>query len=165
MVLIDEIDKADAEVPNGLLEALGAGEFAVHGTKQVVRPPENGVQPLVILTTNEERTLPDAFLRRCLVLRLDLPQARNELIEHLVTRGAAHFPDIEPELLTLAAGMVADDRDRAREQNWRPLPGQAEFIDLLRAVRELAPGNQAEQAAQLDRIRVFALRKHVGATG
>lgn len=165
VVLIDEIDKADAEVPNGLLEALGAGEFAVHGTREVVRPPDEAVPPLVILTTNEERTLPDAFLRRCLVLRLELPQTREELIKHLVARGAAHFPDLEPGLLQEAAGMVAADRDRAREQGWRPLPGQAEFIDLIRAVRELAPGDREGQVAQLGRIAEFVLRKHPGSFG
>jgi MoxR-like ATPase len=67
VVLIDEIDKAESDVPNGLLEALGAGQFTPEGYEQAVTI--TGVPPLIIITTNEERVLPDAFVRRCLVGR------------------------------------------------------------------------------------------------
>jgi MoxR-like ATPase len=163
VVLIDEVDKAEAEVPNGLLEALGAGEFTPQGLGPVtVKNAE--VSPLVVITTNEERSLPDAFLRRCLVLHLRLPDDKQQLVEHLVERGAAHFPDVEPEVLTFAAGMVADDRARARQENWLPLPGQAEFIDLVRAIKNLAEGDAAAQKTILERIAPFALRKRPEAT-
>jgi len=113
VVLIDEVDKADADVPNGLLEALGAGEFTPQGLTRPVTVKNENVPPLVGITTNEERSLPDAFLRRCLVLHLRLPDERQQLVEHLAERGAAHFPDVDREILTFAAGMVADDRARA----------------------------------------------------
>ena len=71
VVLIDEIDKADTDVPNGLLEALGSGEFTPLGSRNAIKV--KGEPPLVIITTNEERVLPNAFVRRCLVLRLKLP--------------------------------------------------------------------------------------------
>ena len=61
VVLIDEVDKADAEVPNGLLEALGAGEFTPEGLAEPVTIKDQAAPPLVMITTNEERNLPDAF--------------------------------------------------------------------------------------------------------
>src|SRR4029077_939588 len=90
VVLIDEIDKADPDVPNGLLEALGAGEFTPLGQTNPVKV--QGRFPLVIITTNEERVLPGAFLRRCLVLHLKLPADENALTDLLVNRAKVHFP-------------------------------------------------------------------------
>jgi MoxR-like ATPase len=162
VVLIDEIDKAESDVPNGLLEALGSGEFTPRGTTAPIRA--KGVPPLVLVTTNEERPLPDAFVRRCLVLQLRLPEAsEKELIDYLERRATAHFPDTDSKLLELAVKQLIKDRAKARQEHWLPLPGQAEFIDLLRAVRDLAPCDPASQCAQLERIAGFALRKHPGA--
>jgi MoxR-like ATPase len=163
VVLIDEIDKAEAEAPNGLLEALGAGRFTPQGFSREVRRDNTGSDLLVIVTTNEERTLPDAFVRRCLVLRLDLPDEEGALVNHLVARGAAHFPDAPDNLLRNAASQVARDRAVARDENWRPYPGAAEYIDLLRAVRGLAPGDLEAQMVWLDRVSRFALQKHADA--
>ena len=92
VVLIDEIDKAEPDVPNGLLEALGNGQFTPQGFGRPV--VASGIPPLVVITTNEERTLPDAFIRRCLVLHLDLPKEPDKLIAKLVERGKTHFGDI-----------------------------------------------------------------------
>src|SRR5215470_18010497 len=161
VVLIDEIDKAEPDVPNGLLEALGTGEFTPQGMTAAVTA--KGVPPLVVVTTNEERTLPDAFVRRCLVLHLRLPEGRDDLVEFLVKRGAAHFPDVEEEILKHAANLLWDDRDKARREHWPPYPGQAEFMDLIRAVRDLADKPKSRKA-ELDRIAAFALRKNPGAS-
>jgi MoxR-like ATPase len=161
VVLIDEIDKAETDVPNGLLEALGAGEFAPHGMGKPVKA--TGVPPLVIITSNEERSLPDAFVRRCLVLQLRLPEARDELIAFLVERGKAHFEKLAREVLECAAGLLFEDREKAKQEHWLPYPGQAEFIDLLRAVDALAPGDAIAQEKALKQIKDFALRKHPGA--
>ena len=90
VALIDEIDKADAHVPNGLLEALGAGSFKPFGFPDAVVCDERS--PLIIVTTNEERRLPDAFIRRCFVLNMKLPTEREELLKHLLERALAHFP-------------------------------------------------------------------------
>ena len=89
VVLIDEIDKAESDVPNGLLEALARGKFTPLGRNEPVRARER--MPLVVITTNEERTLPDAFIRRCLVLFLAFPDASADLTDLLVQRGRAHF--------------------------------------------------------------------------
>jgi len=162
VVLIDELDKAESDVPNGLLEALGAGCFTPQGlTEPVVM---TGLPPLVIITTNEERTLPDAFLRRCLVLVLALPVEVQALEDRLVARGAAHFPAADPGVLREAARQLIADRQAAERAHWRPLPGQAEYLDLVRAVLELG-ATPADQQALLATIGRYVLRKHLGTPG
>jgi MoxR-like ATPase len=160
VVLIDEIDKAESDVPNGLLEALGTGSFTPQGMTApvVIRGPA----PLVIITTNEERALPDAFLRRCLVLVLTLPESDEDLQAHLVSRGKAHFDDADPEVLAEAARQLIADRHAAQARQWRPLPGQAEYLDLVRAVLYLAAA-PAEQKTLLRTIKHYVLQKHLGA--
>jgi MoxR-like ATPase len=158
VVLIDEIDKAESDVPNGLLEALGAGEFTpVGGERRVVAgdPP-----PLVVVTTNNERALPDAFLRRCLVLHLALPEDEAELKRVLVHRGGRHFPGAAADLLEEAAKQLYDDRKRAKDNRHYPLPGQAEYLDLLRAAMVLKPDDPAGQIETLKEIAKYALKKH-----
>ncbi|MCO6459717.1 MAG: AAA family ATPase [Pirellulaceae bacterium] len=163
VLLIDEIDKAETDVPNGLLEALGARQFTPFGRQEPV--VAEGEPPLVIITTNEERTLPDAFVRRCLVLRLALPAARTELIKLLVRRGETHFdgrtglPAASPKLLQEAAEMLAQDREQAQDWQVKPLPGQAEYLDLVRAVLEMAPDKEQQQLKLLHSVREFALVK------
>lgn len=165
VVLIDEIDKAETDVPNGLLEALGNGEFTPPGRTQ----PVNAViePPLVIVTTNEERALPDAFLRRCLVLHLKLPTTRKGpegLESFLKDRGRAHFSDADERVIGKAVKLLADERvpeDAGPPKTGPlPLPGQAEFLDLLRAVIAMRPKDPEEQLQVLDEISKFALRKH-----
>ncbi|MCI5145472.1 MAG: MoxR family ATPase, partial [Candidatus Electrothrix sp. AR3] len=155
VLLIDEIDKADADLPNGLLETLGNGGFTVPYLDDPVCMQHKVVPPpLVVITTNEERELPDAFLRRCLVLHLYLPDEDPEyrdkpedvkqeaLAAYLIKRGQDHFPEMEKEVLAEAASQLWQDRNAARRHGITP-PGMAEYIDLLRAVEELG-SNLAE---------------------
>lgn len=158
VLLIDEIDKADASVPNGLLEGLGQGRFDLPGGTSV-KLGDAVPNPLVIITTNDERTLPDPFLRRCLVLQLDLPTDDDELIAELVQRGEAHFDDLEPDIPQEAAAQLVADRNEVLATGVCP-PGCAEYIDLLRALCNLAPGDAKKQRALLGRIGDFVLRKH-----
>lgn len=161
VVLIDEIDKAESDVPNGLLEALGAGQFLPLGGERPVVAA--GPPPLVIITTNEERALPDAFLRRCLVLHLQLPDVRQEPQEFkrvLIERGEAHFGKNLGALLERAADLLAEDRKTAEQARRLPLPGQAEYLDLVRAVLKLAGTDAEAQRTVMDRIADFALKKH-----
>jgi MoxR-like ATPase len=160
VVLVDEIDKAETDVPNGLLEAMGMGQFTPLGRKQPVIAA--GVSPLVVITTNEERALPDAFVRRCLVLYLTLPKQDDALIELLVQRGRAHFDTAEETVLRDAAQLLAKDRKKAQEEHWLPLPGQAEYLDLVRAVLALAPDDPDKQRQTLEKIAQYTLRKHRG---
>lgn len=162
LVLIDEIDKAETDVPNGLLEALGAGRFTPQGMTEPVMA--TGEPPLVIITTNEERALPDAFIRRCLVLYLRLPAGDDDLVAHLVARAEAHFDGADPELLRTAAQLLIKDRRKAEAEHWLPLPGQAEYLDLVRAVIHLAP-DPDEQRALLGQVARYVLKKHPGAAG
>lgn len=158
VILIDEIDKAEADVPNGLLEALGAGRFNPQGRTEPVTA--RGIAPLVVITTNEERALPDAFVRRCLVLHLRLPSDPARLAERLIGRGRAHFGNrVSAKVLQRAADLLIADREVARENHWLPLPGQAEYLDLVRAVTTREHTAKAQEAL-LDAVAEFVLKKH-----
>jgi MoxR-like ATPase len=161
VILIDEIDKADSDLPNSLLEVLGSREFPNPVTRQPIRP-DAGL-PLVVITTNEERELPAAFLRRCVVLTLepDHPYA-----DFLVKRGQAHFGSEAPSarrlhetILRTAAEQLDADRHNARMAGVPP-PGLAEYIDLLTALCRLAPGKRDEQQAWLARLAPYAFLKN-----
>ncbi len=161
VLLIDEIDKAEADVPNGLLEALGSRQFvAPHGAGIIA---SGEVAPLVIITTNEERSLPDPFVRRCVVLTLKLPgddhdETNEPLREFLIRRGEAHFPKCGRRILAEAAAQLVRDRFVARRDGFTPLPGQAEYLDLVRATVDSAVTFE-EQEANLKKYAPFILRK------
>ncbi|MEM1183207.1 MAG: MoxR family ATPase [Acidobacteriota bacterium] len=156
VVLIDEIDKADSSVPNGLLESLGQREFA-GPLGSTVRC--DGAPPLIFVTTNEERSLPDAFLRRCLVLHLALPEDDSDLTAWLMRRGQAHFAErIDDAILEAAAKMLIEDRRAAQRRQLSP-PGGAEYLDLLRALATLGETRE-EQESFLEDLREFTLQKH-----
>lgn len=156
VVLVDEIDKAESDVPNGLLEALGAGQFQPEGRDEPVEAL--GALPLVLITSNAERALPDAFLRRCLILSLTLPR-EEAFIELMIQRGRRHFKDLKEEVLRAAAELIWEDREKAQREQIGPAPGQAECLDLLRAVRSRHPKNHHQQLETLTRIAAFALGK------
>jgi MoxR-like ATPase len=164
VLLIDEIDKAEADVPNGLLEALGSREFQPpYGAPKVV---QTGDPPLIVITTNEERALPEPFLRRCVVLNLRLPGNDKDpdnpaLRKFLEDRGAAHFPHANPEILRCAAADLQQDRRESYRAGIRPLPGQAEYLDLVRAALASAPDDPKQQEANLKAFSKFILRKQV----
>jgi MoxR-like ATPase len=126
VLLIDEIDKADPDVPNSLLRPLGDLAFEVEETGQRI---EAGLPaPVVLITTNEERDLPPAFLRRCVELNMPLFDQ-----ERLVSVGQMHHPDVEAALVQAVAKLVVD----AGGTRERRHPNPAEFLDVLRACREL----------------------------
>jgi MoxR-like ATPase len=119
VVLLDEIDKADPDLPNNLLVPLGSLEFEVEELhRSVAVEPKH--TPLVILTTNEERELPTAFLRRCVELRLKVDRGR------LLDIARAHFPDRHAWVDELGELVLSKDGNAA-------LPSPAEFVDWLRA--------------------------------
>jgi MoxR-like ATPase len=160
VLLIDEIDKAEADLPNGLLETLGNGGFAVPWLDQAVGHDPAQETPLVIITTNEERELPAAFVRRCLVLNLDLPKDEAAYKERLVERGKLHFGDSCGNAVRKeAARQLWEDRVSAKGQALPP-PGQAEYLDILRVLSRLAETAE-EQLEVLKEIAPFALKKHV----
>lgn len=146
VVLLDEIDKADPDVPNDLLVPLGSLEFRVEETDTRVRrslaaAPEEVSHLLVVITTNEERDLPDAFLRRCVVHELQPPDA-----ERLVEIARRHLAGPEGELSGQERGLceavaarIVDLRRQAAGLGARE-PSTAEFLDAVRACRTLRIG-------------------------
>ncbi len=163
VVLIDEIDKADSDVPNGLLEALGSNRFQPQGLDQVVEC--SGERPLVMITTNEERSLPDAFLRRCLSLHLSFPKDNNQQQKFLVQRAelnATHFPVLNLEVFQQAATMLVEDRQHAQDKHMYPLPGQAEYFDLLRGLQRQSEATGKAPLDLIEQLRTYIYQKHSG---
>lgn len=162
VVLIDEIDKADTDIPNGLLEALGNLGFDVPYTGDAVALGEDAVPPLVVVTTNEERELPAAFVRRCLVHPMRMDQHPGGEQGFLLSRGRDHFGAqiADPAVYQRAAEQLLKDRG-ALTGRGLARPGAAEYIDLLRALTKLCPpGDAAAQLAALAKIERFALDKN-----
>ena len=159
VVLIDEIDKADADVPNSLLEALANNGFQAPFGGEPVRLQE-GHPPLVVITTNEERELPAAFIRRCLVLHMDLPEEPKELRAYLTTRVRAHFTvdQIHDDVCEEAITQLIKDRNEFKKREL-PLPGQAELLDMLGALSVMRSGRETQLEA-LKKIKDFALSKN-----
>lgn len=160
VLLIDEIDKADPAVPNGLLGALGGLWFDVRGVGRIEADPA-AAPPLIIITSNDERTLPAAFLRRCLILRLGLPAHSEAQLAWLIARGAAHHPDLakqQPAILKAAAKMLVEDRAKLATRRG-PKPGVAEFIDLLDAIVEQGR-DAADRERLLHAVREFTFLKY-----
>lgn len=146
VILLDEIDKADPDTPNNLLGPLGALTFDVSDLNLSVSAR---VSPLVFITTNEERELPRAFLRRCVTLELDPP---NE--DRLVDIAKAHFgPEDEPRYRAVARLICPDGEPAADDA-----PSAAEFLDAVRASRELRVPVDAKNALWRD-IERITLRK------
>lgn len=174
VILIDEIDKADSDVPNGLLEAFGKRQFRPQGMDKPVAAEADGSPPLIIITTNEERMLPDAFVRRCLVLPLKLPVCLNpdgstpdaeteqKFIDYLVERGKAHFGELLPVTqIEIAARSLMEDRRRAMLDNQKPFPGQAEYLDFLRAISVLAKEFMAADPAATEVSVYQRISEHI----
>ena len=124
VLLIDEIDKADLEFPNDLLWELDQMEFYIHETKRTVKAKH---RPIVIITSNAEKELPDAFLRRCIFHYIDFPDA--ELMEEIVK---THFPDIEDNLLKNAMDVFYWIRSL---KDVRKKPSTSELIDWVNALQ------------------------------
>lgn len=124
VLLIDEIDKADLEFPNDLLWELDQMEFYIPETKRTVKAKE---RPIVIITSNAEKELPDAFLRRCIFHYIDFP--KGELMEEIVR---THFPDIEDNLLKNALEVFYWIRSI---RDVRKKPSTSELIDWLNALQ------------------------------
>ncbi|GAA4327910.1 MoxR family ATPase [Pigmentiphaga soli] len=121
VLLIDEIDKADIEFPNDLLRELDRMEFHVYETRQTIRAAH---RPLVIITSNNEKDLPDAFLRRCFFHYIRFPD--KETMQRIV---GVHFPTLKQELL--AAAM--DNFFRLRETpGLKKKPSTSELLDWLK---------------------------------
>ena len=120
-LLIDEIDKADIEFPNDLLRELDRMEFYVYETRQMVRAKH---RPLVFITSNNEKELPDAFLRRCFFHYIKFPDAPT--MQSIVD---VHFPGLKKELLAAALKTFFDVRNLP---GLKKKPSTSELLDWLK---------------------------------
>ena len=121
VLLIDEIDKADIEFPNDLLQELDRMEFYVQETDETIRAE---VRPIVVITSNNEKELPDAFLRRCFFHYIRFPD--DETMKAIVE---VHFPGIKPRLVSEALKTFYEIRDTP---GLKKKPSTSELLDWLK---------------------------------
>src|SRR5210317_221891 len=140
VLLIDEIDKADIEFPNDLLQELDKMEFYVYETGETIRA-EN--RPIVIITSNNEKELPDAFLRRCFFHYIQF--ADPETMQDIVR---VHYPDIKEKLLTTALTQFYEIRE---QPGLKKKPSTSEVLDWLKLLlaEDLAPEDLQRDGSNL----------------
>ncbi|MEN9844181.1 MAG: hypothetical protein RLZZ612_2010 [Pseudomonadota bacterium] len=135
-LLIDEIDKADIEFPNDLLRELDRMEFYCYETRELIRAQH---RPLVFITSNNEKELPDAFLRRCFFHYIKFPDATT--MQQIVD---VHFPGLKRELLTAAMKTFFDIRGLP---GLKKKPSTSELLDWLKLLMAEDIPAQALQSA------------------
>ncbi|UWR36373.1 MoxR family ATPase [Sulfitobacter sp. W074] len=135
VLLIDEIDKADIEFPNDLLQELDKMEFFVYETGETIRARQ---RPIIIITSNNEKELPDAFLRRCFFHYIRFPEM--ETLKQIVE---VHHPGIKQQLLTTALTQFYEIRE---QQGLKKKPSTSEVLDWLKLL--LAEDMDAEDLAK-----------------
>ena len=138
VLLIDEIDKADIEFPNDLLQELDRMEFYVYETGETVKAVE---RPLVIITSNNEKELPDAFLRRCFFHYISFPDAAT--MSQIIN---VHYPDIKERLVRNALASFYEVRD---VPGLKKKPSTSELLDWLKLLmnEDIDPETLREQDA------------------
>ncbi len=121
VLLIDEIDKADIEFPNDLLLELDRMEFHVYETRQTIRAKQ---RPIVLITSNNEKELPDAFLRRCFFHYIRFPE--RDTMERII---AVHYPGLQKRLVTEALNAFYDIRE---VPGLKKKPSTSELLDWIK---------------------------------
>ena len=139
VLLIDEIDKADIEFPNDLLQELDKMEFYVYETGETIRAAQ---RPIVIITSNNEKELPDAFLRRCFFHFIAFPD--EETMEQIV---AVHFPGLKGRLLSEALRIFYEVR---QIPGLKKKPSTSELLDWLKLLlaEDIDPATLRERDAR-----------------
>ena len=148
VLLIDEIDKADLEFPNDLLWELDQMEFSIPETRKTVKAKQ---RPIVLITSNAEKELPDAFLRRCVFHYIEFPD--EEMMERIVH---VHVPQLDKRLLDLAIQAFYWLRDVPGLQK---KPSTSELIDWVQALAR-GGGDPKEIAARLPFMGVLLKKDH-----
>ncbi|MEJ2681869.1 MAG: MoxR family ATPase [Gammaproteobacteria bacterium] len=147
VLLIDEIDKADSSLPNALLEILDTGELSIPQVAETIRNKEQ--HPLfVVITSNGERLLPPAFVRRCAMLDVSVPIERDQARARLMDIYQTHLEysaDIKPmDEEKIIAQLVQFILDQGVEADRSYRPGPSEFLDIVRALSEYPELERAE---------------------
>jgi len=140
VLLIDEIDKADIEFPNDLLQELDKMAFHIYETGETVAAKN---RPVVIITSNNEKELPDAFLRRCFFHYISFPD--QDTMRQIVK---VHYPDIKEQLLTTALTQFYEIRE---QQGLKKKPSTSEVLDWLKLLlaEDLSPEDLKRDAGNL----------------
>ena len=140
VLLIDEIDKADIEFPNDLLQELDRMEFHVYETGATIRARH---RPVVVITSNNEKELPDAFLRRCFFHYIRFPDA--ETLKRIVD---VHYPGLKPRLLDEALNQFLELR---AVQGLKKKPSTSELLDWLKLIlaEDLTPEDLKRPAGEM----------------
>jgi len=146
VVLIDEIDKADIEFPNDLLQELDRMEFHVHETQELIKAKQ---RPLVIITSNNEKELPDAFLRRCFFHYIQFPDAQT--MHRIID---VHYPELKKNLLDAALKVFFDLRD---VPGLKKKPSTSELLDWIKL---LVAEDIPPEALQADNPRNLIPKLH-----
>ncbi len=146
VVLIDEIDKADIEFPNDLLLELDRMAFDVYETRETISAK---LRPLVIITSNNEKELPDAFLRRCFFHYISFPDRAT--MQRIVE---SHYPAIKQDLLSSALEVFFDLRD---VPGLKKKPSTSEMLDWLKL---LIADDLPAEALKADNVRTVLPRMH-----
>jgi MoxR-like ATPase len=136
VVLLDEIDKADPDLPNNLLVPLGALAFDVVPLGNLRVKAKRIDAPLIVITSNDERELPAAFLRRCVEIFIEEPKE-----DRLLEIAGRHFPQLKSLLKPVLQAIVDN---KPKDWSGRQLPVPAEFIDALRAVEEISQQTEGD---------------------
>ena len=149
VVLIDEIDKADIEFPNDLLLELDRMQFYVYETRQTIAARH---RPVVIITSNNEKELPDAFLRRCFFHYIRFPD--RPTMERIVE---AHYPGLRNDLVREALTVFFDVRDMP---GLRKKPATSELLDWLKLlmIEDLPPDALREPGAGIPKLHGALLK-------
>ncbi|MFB1010065.1 MAG: MoxR family ATPase [Thiopseudomonas sp.] len=140
ILLIDEIDKADIEFPNDLLQELDRMEFYVYETDQTIKAKQ---RPIIIITSNNEKELPDAFLRRCFFHYIAFPDA--DTLRQIVD---VHYPGISQQLVSQALEIFFDIR---KAPGLKKKPSTSELVDWLKLLMADQIGVDALREADADK--------------
>jgi MoxR-like ATPase len=178
VVLIDEIDKADIDFPNDLLDVLDRFEFEVsdlpsneseiclakNGFGRLVRPPPGSAPPVVLITSNREKQLPEPFLRRCLYLQLDFPTDVDDLLEIVRRNLHDELVAIGDDLVAGAVQRFLEIRERGQDLNMQKPPATSELLDWIRVLHW--QGRSVERIATdhltaIDQSILFKIRQDV----
>jgi MoxR-like ATPase len=128
--LIDEVDKADSDFANDLLLELDEFRFEIPETGEKI--PKPAESPIIILTSNREKPLPDAFLRRCLYFNIEFPSGDD--LKDIARQRLENLKEQEEKLLEKVVAEFEEVRTAMRQPGSRP-PGTSEFLEFLAALR------------------------------